>query len=213
MRSKSDKLKRCRSDFESTGNPLYAWEAWGLIRFTWRSQLHESLELPEWLGEYLDACGRRLLGVPMEEVSRKPYFHGAEGSLELKIDIVKRRPAVSAETGEGAGAIGRALKFPDGLALARKRWGGPFDARENGAARVVDLMWSERISLDAAAERLELTNGWPERRTIRRWVEGASRGALRRMQDRLREATGAVPERGDLIRAYSVFCRQRNLTK
>ncbi len=199
--SHADFIERCRRDFETTGNPLYAWEAWGLVRLTWRSELHDSLDLPEWFAEYLDACGSRLLGRQPERVELSPNRWG---------HLPEREPP---KLGEGAGAIGCALGFSEGLALARKHWGGQFDDRENRAARVVDLMWSERLSLDAAAEKLERTNGWPERRTIRRAVEGAMRGALRRMQDRLREATGVVPDRGEVVRAYSDLCRSRNLTK
>ena len=47
--SDSDFIERCHRDFVKTENPLYAWEAWGLIHLTWRSEFHESLELPEWL--------------------------------------------------------------------------------------------------------------------------------------------------------------------
>ena len=54
QRDKSEDVERCRRDFEKTGNPLYAWEAWGVVRFTWRSELHQSLAVPDWLGKYLD---------------------------------------------------------------------------------------------------------------------------------------------------------------
>ena len=56
-------------------------------------------------------------------------------------------------------------------------------------------------------------DGWGDRRSIRRAVDGAQRWALRWMQERLREATGAVPERAKVVRAYSSLCRGRNLTK
>jgi hypothetical protein len=34
--SYEDFLERCHRDFVTTGNPLYAWQAWGMVRATWR---------------------------------------------------------------------------------------------------------------------------------------------------------------------------------
>ena len=74
-------------------------------------------------------------------------------------------------------------------------------------------MWDRGYSLEKASDELELTDGWPDRRTIRRYVDGAKRWGLRRMHDRLREATGTIPKGDDVVRAYSVLCQGRNLTK
>ena len=126
----SDFIERCHRDFVNTENPLFAWEAWGRVHFTWRSELHESLELPKWLGEYLDACGNRLIGIPMEVVDRKPLIRIAQGGIRLEMDKVLERPVVPARAGEGPGSVGHALGFSEGLALARSHWGGPFNTRE-----------------------------------------------------------------------------------
>jgi hypothetical protein len=186
------------------------------------------VDLPEWLGEFLEDCASRLLGVPMKEESRTPHVQYEGHRIAIEIDMVTRRPEIPAKTGEGAGAIGRAVGFSEGLAKARQHWGGPFDRNENRAAAVVDVMWNEGISLDAAAEKLEHSKftgyndarvafgddaKWPERRSIRRFVEGAQRWVIRTMQERLREATGTVPERHEIVNVYSDFCRTRNLTE
>jgi hypothetical protein len=205
--SMADMLERCRRDFESTGNPLYAWEAWGVVRFTWRSELDESLELPEWLGEYLDACGNALIGVQMEEAERKPLARIAQGGIRLAIDDVRQRPVVPAKTKEGPGSVGRALGFSKGLALTRAHWGGPFDTQENSAVRVVDLMWANRCSLEHAAGLLD--GKGISRASAKRAVGAANSFALRAMQNRLRQATGAVPDPSEVVRAYSRLCKTR----
>jgi hypothetical protein len=207
--SQADFLERCHRDFVATGNPLYAWEAWGTVYAAWRSRPHEAIPLPEWLGEYLDDCGRRLVGVPMDVVDRKVLGRFAGSGIRFEWVEVEERPAVAAETGEGPGFIGCALGFSEGLAKAREHWGGPFDYRENLALRVVDLMWSERLSLDAAAFEAE-ARGWAKHRTAGRAVERARGGALRRMQDWLREKTGRVPRQPEVVRAYSRLCKTRN---
>ncbi|MCH7644379.1 MAG: hypothetical protein IH974_06030 [Myxococcales bacterium] len=205
--SHADFIERCRRDFETTGNPLYAWEAWGVVRFTWQSELHESVELPEWLGEYLDACGKGLTGIPMEVVERKPLVRIAEGGIRLGIDEVRKRPAVPATAGEGPGSMGRALGFFEGLAKAREHWGGPFDDREKLALHVVEMMWSKRLSLEGAAGGLD--GRGTSRATAKRAVKAAQGYALRAMQNRLRQAMGEVPGRSEIARAYSRFCKAR----
>lgn len=206
-RSNSDFIERCHRDFVNTENPLFAWEAWGMVRFTWRSELHESLELPEWLGEYLDVCGERLIGIPMEVVERKPLVRIAQGGVRLKIDKVLERPVVPAKAGEGPGSFGRALKFSKGLALARSQWGGPFDTLEKRAARVIDLMWSHGCSLAHAAEWLEKKG--ISRSSAKRAVNEADGYSLRTMKNRLLQATGAIPDRREVVRAYSRLCKSR----
>ena len=203
--SSAQHLERCRRDFEATRNPLFAWEAWGAVRATWRSTLEDSIEIPSWLTEYFDACGSRLLGMKAERVELRAGHWGHQSEDEAP------------KSSEGPGAIGRSIGFENGLATARERWGGQFDERERRALIVVEKMWAEGRSLDNSAEALESTTSadeasWPERRTIRRYVERADRWALRRMQDRLREATGAVPERSQVVAAYSRLCQDRSLT-
>jgi hypothetical protein len=76
LENSADHLERCRRDFEATGNPLYAWEAWGVVTLTWRSQLEDSIEIPTWLTEYFDECGSRLLGWRPEPVELGPNQMG-----------------------------------------------------------------------------------------------------------------------------------------
>lgn len=207
--SKADKIERCRRDFRATGNPLFVWEAWGVVRFTQRSSLHESLEIPGWVSEYLDACGHRLLGWQPERVLLDPgpprhYGYRAETNPPKR--------------GEGPGSIGQAFGFNEGLARAREHWGGQHDLRERLAGEVSDLMWEQGQSLEAAATELEGTRRrdgtrWPERRTIRRYVEGSQRWALRTMQERLSDAGVAPPATAEIVRVYSDLCRRRDLTK
>jgi hypothetical protein len=265
--SHADHLERCRRDFEATGNPLYAWEALGVVWFMRRLRLSQDIpgsftslpeslsrrnrpsrenpdrdflreahaivtgaskmeptaehldalwsfvELPEWLGEYLEGCGKRLIGMPMEVVDQEARVKVAKGDIRSEMASARERPFLPAKAGEGPGSIGRAFRFTEGLALARKHWGGAFDPNERLALRVVQWMWSEGRALDAAAEEFEGAGGWPERRTVRRAVEHARLYALRWMRDRLREAGGELPAEPEVARAYSDLCRRRNLTK
>jgi hypothetical protein len=193
----ADFVERCHRDFAATRNPLYAWEAWGVVRFTSRSDFHEPLALPEWLGEYLDGCGRQLLGwLP---------------SLDQGRLIPERKPPVA---DRGPGAIGERIGFREGLKKSRENWGGSFDEDENLALRVVKLMWSDCLSLDAAAAEAEF-RGWKKRgkrvssRTASRSVEGTQRWALRFMKERLAEETRTWSHDTPVRRSYSDLCRAR----
>jgi len=109
---------------------------------------------------------------------------------------------------EGRHAVARAIGFRDGLSKARERWGGQYDARERLAERVFDVMWDRGIALDRAQRE---TPGASES-SAKRAARGASRWAIRKVQDRVRSATGGIPERTKLLSAYSAVCRKR-LTK
>lgn len=197
-----DAVERCRRDYVATQNPLYAWEAWLLIRFTWRSRTHERIELPEWLGKYFDDCGHDLLGRWVE----------VEGSRQVV-------PTIPAEPGEGPGFIGSALRFREGLAKAREHWGGSWDQQEKLAMQAIERMWHDGLTLDRAAQVMqdETEPGrqyYPpsikaSRPTIKRAVGNAKRYALRQMQSRLRDATGTVPARSKIVREYSLLCKSR----
>jgi hypothetical protein len=180
-----DLLERCRRDFEATANPLYAWEGWIAWSVSRRSGWLRFREpLPKWIAQYFDECARHLIG--------------------------RLNPGEwSAIPGEGPGSIGRALGFSEGLAKAREQWGVPFDRREVLALKMVELMWSEGCSLDAAALEAEHLR-WASHRTARRAVERAQRNALRRMQDYLREAGWDVStDKREVIRTYSRLCKNR----
>ncbi len=186
--SYTDRLERCRRDFDATGNPLYAWEAWGVIRLTERSGNHESLPVPEWLAVYLDDCGNQLLG-----------WQSRTGTEILKPETTQPNRR------EQPGALGRAMGFTTGLAITREQWGGQHDADERLAFKIVNRMWKYGQSLDAAAKD---TPG-ASRDKARRAVERAQRGALRLMQDRLRNESGSAPELDQVAKKYSILCRNR----
>lgn len=212
--SDRDFVERCRRDFLRTGNPLHAWEAWGTYRLTTRRG--PPLDPPSWLFEYLDGCGRRLIGT-WREVPGTQREKRIGGGITLR--FARKMLDVPARAGEGPGAIGRALGFKEGLAKAREHWGGEYDARERLAAQAVEMMWSEGLSLDAVASRIERERGpargyYPpriaaSRATVTRAVREARRYALRTMQARLREANGSIPPVSEVARAYSRLCMQR----
>ena len=166
-----------------------------MVSLTRRSKLHESLDLPDWLVEYLDDCGHRLLGWQ----PGRPKHHG---NL-----IPEEKPP---KRGQGPGAIGRAAGFSEGLSLARHHWGGEFDEREKLALWVVRYMHEEGVSLDSAATEAENAR-LASRSTARRAVEKARTFALRRMQEQLRAETGAVPVRSEVVNAFSALCKARSI--
>ena len=174
------------------------------------------LDPPSWLFEYLDECGRRLIGT-WREVPGTQREKWIGGGITLR--SARQMLDVPARAGEGPGAIGRALGFKEGLAKAREHWGGEYDARERLAAQAVEMMWSEGLSLDAVASRIEQERSparehfspriAASRAKVTRAVREARRYALRTMQARLREATGSIPPVSEVARAYSRLCRQR----
>ena len=143
----------------------------------------------------------------MEVAERKPRERIAQGGIRLEIDDVLVRPVVPAKAGEGPGSVGRALGFSEGLALARSHWRGPFDSGEKRAARVIDLMWSHGYSLAHAAECLERKG--ISRSSAKRAVKEAEGYSLRAMKNRLLQVTGAIPDRREVVRAYSRLCKSR----
>lgn len=189
-----DFIERCRRDFESTGNPLYAWEAWGRFWSIYRrardgafGQNEPLPELPPWLGQYLEDSGRRLLG-----------HQPGRGPMRSETDPPRQR--------EGPGSIGRALAFAKGLDVSRQKWGGQFDEREALALRVVEEMYRNGWSLRHAASE---GNFGAAETTIYEAVRQARKFACRRMRDRLIAELGEAPETGSVYRAYSQLCADK----
>ena len=98
------------------------------------------------------------------------------------------------------------MGFSGELQAARSRWGGQFDASEILALRVVRLMEADRISLNAAAKRLEESHG-TTLRTARRAVETAHNYALRHMEDSLEMANWPPESDMPIWKQYSRLCQ------
>jgi len=180
---------------------------------TWRSKLDESLELPDWLGDYLDHCGRHMLG-DFVEVERElgPVTRGK--GIRFQLSTVTYSLSVPGKLREGPGSIGRALGFKEGLAVARCHWGGQFDKREHLAYAVVNLMWTKGLSLKKAANVFDVNASKVNRTgasaaSVMRAVRHAQRFALRLMCDRLRETNGTVPSLAIVPREFSKLCVAR----
>lgn len=201
-------IERCRRDFEATGNPLYAWEAWGTFSLRRRSTIEESIELPDWLVAYFDECEKRLLGIPMVEVSREPLIDVGGSGIHFKVDTVVSRPCHEAPDGEGPGSIGRALDFDSSLARSRAGWGGPYNTNEALADRLVEIMWQESWSLERAARQAE-ENRWASTRKAKEAVRNSSLWAKRKMLTRLEEEEVGEFDRLRVSLAYSKLCRSR----
>jgi len=183
-RNLEDHLERCRRDYESTGNPLYAWEAWGVWRAVRRVQ---RTPLPAWLGDYLDACGRRLHGWDPEPWQEGPNRHLLPWEEDRQM-------------------VATAMGFAGELDGARKAWGGQYDSNERDAQAVAERMWGHRESLEAAASYF----GARSRATAHRRLKSAQRWALRWMAERVLEATGSRPALAETPDRFMAVCRKRS---
>ncbi len=204
-------LERCRRYFEETGNPLYAWEAWGACRpgNSRTGKRRQARPFPDWLLTYLDSCDERLIGLPEVIVSREPGIRVHGSGIQPTIDRVVERPAVEAVPGEGAGPVGRALGFDEGLAKAREHWGGPHDHNERLALRVAEQMWANGLTLERAAEVVNVEDRIDPQRT-KRAFKAADKFALTYMRHRVIEATGDAPLTvAEIIKSFRSQCRQR----
>lgn len=121
----------------------------------------------------------------------------------------------------GRNAIAKALGFKQALARARQKFGGPHDATDGIATRVVYRMRDKRLGWHAACGggRAELLRVDGEKTvdysTARRALLGRSLGVDRLMAKLYRDLTGkAPPPPGrELLEAYSRACRPRRLAE